>query len=214
MLPISKQYLKSRCEIKTIDNSLITTGILCDIAEDDIKIGKDTDFLSTLHCGTLVKIQVSNQNLEIKVLIGKVFVSSSELLQITDIQNLTDFERRNFFRLKLNIHTQAYPVQENGAPCQDVQVFQINITDLSLSGFFIRTRRTLEMGDCFVATIPLSDVQLSFICKVQRFQKANSRSNGYGCSFVNNSNRQFDQLCKYIFEKQREQIRSKRRDLY
>ncbi len=214
MQPISQQYLRSSCEIRTLDDKRLTTGTLNDFDEKDIKIGKGTDFLPTIHCGTLVKIIIKPDNLDMLDLIGKVYLSSPEMLQITNVQDQNDFERRNFFRLRLNLHTQAYPSQNDGSPIQPVEVFQIYVNDLSLSGFFIKTRKTLRIGDYFNATLPLADVRVSFICKVQRFQKANSRSNGYGCSFENNTNRQFDLLCKYIFEKQREQIRSARNELY
>jgi c-di-GMP-binding flagellar brake protein YcgR len=214
MQPISHQYLRSRCEVRTLDDKWLTAGILSDSAEKEIRIGKGSEFLPTLHCGTLVKVVIKHDSLEMLELIGKVYLSSPEILQITNIQSQGDFERRNFFRLKLNLHTQAFSSQNDGTPIQPVELFQIYVSDLSLSGFFIKTRKVLEIGDYINATLPLSDVRVSFICKVQRFQKANSRSNGYGCSFENNTNRQFDLLCKYIFEKQREQIRSSRKDLY
>jgi Tfp pilus assembly protein PilZ len=215
MLPISQQYLKSKCEVRTIDGNLLASGFLTAIDENIMKIGPETDFLPTIHCGTLVKIHVSNQNLEVKDLIGKVFLSNSDLLQISDVQNYEDFDRRGYFRLRLNLHTQAYPALSDGTPIQPVEIFQIYVSDLSLSGFFIKTRKIMEIGDCFIAVLPLADnARISFVCKVQRSQKANSRSNGYGCSFENNTNRQFDLLCKYIFEKQREQIRSSRKELY
>ncbi len=213
MLPISQQYLKSRCEIRTVDGNLLASGFLIAIDGDIIKIGRETDFLPTLHCGTLVKVHVSNQDLKAKDLIGKVFLSNSDLLQVSDVQNYEDFDRRGYFRLRLNLHTQAYPALSDGTPIQPVEIFQIYVSDLSLSGFFLKTRKTMEIGDCFIAVLPLTDARISFVCKVQRFQKVNSRSNGYGCSFENNTNRQFDLLCKFIFEKQREQIRSSRKEL-
>jgi PilZ domain. len=214
MLPISQQYLKSKCEVRTIDGNLLTSGFLIAIEEDIVKIGREMDFLPTIHCGTLVKIHVSHPNLEVKDLIGKVFLSNSDLLKVSDVQNYDDFDRRGYFRLRLNLHTQAYPALGDGTPIQPVEIFQIYVSDLSLSGLFLKTRKTMEIGDCFIAVLPLTDARISFVCKVQRFEKVNSRSNGYGCSFENNTNRQFDLLCKYIFEKQREQIRSSRKDLY
>jgi len=214
MLPIPEQYLKSKCEIKSLEDKVISTGVLSKLAEDDIQICRDSDFLPTLQRETLVKIYVSHPTLELKTLIGKVYISSSDLLQITNIQNLTDFERRNFFRLKLNIHTQASQIQEDGLSNPIIPLFQINVIDLSLSGFFVKTKRTLKIGDRFITSLPLSDSRISFVCKVERSQKSNGKSNGYGCAFVDNSNRQYDELCKYIFEKQREQIRNSRRNLF
>jgi Tfp pilus assembly protein PilZ len=216
MLPISQQYLKAKCEIKTVDGHLLASGFLIAMDEEKntIKVGPETDFLPTIHCNTLVKINVFGQDLEFKSLVGKVFLSNSDQIQISDLQNYDDFDRRGYFRLRLNLHTQASPALPDGAPIQPAEVFQIYITDLSLSGCFIKTRKTLEIGDYFIAVLPLEDKRVSFLCKVRRVQRVNSRSNGYGCSFENNTTRQFDLLCKFIFDKQREQIRSSRKDLY
>jgi hypothetical protein len=214
MLPIAEQYLKSLCELKTPDDKMIATGILSDLKEDTLQICSDAEVLPTLHCGTLVKINVCHPVLEMKVLIGKVYTSAPELIQVANIQNLTDFERRNFFRLKLSIHTQAYPLKDDELTKQPVQLFQICVTDLSLSGCFVKTKRNLAIGDRFTVALPLIDARVSFECQVQRFEKPNGKLNGYGCAFLNNSNRQFDQLCQFIFEKQREQIRKSRNDLY
>lgn len=216
MLPISQQYLNSKCEIRTMESHPLASGLLIELDENDnaIKIGRETDFLPTIHCGTLLRINVSSPGLQLKSLVGKVYLSNSDLLYLVDVQNYEDFDRRGYFRLKLNIPTQAYPALADGTPVQPVDIFQIYITDLSLSGLFIKTRKTLEIGDYFIAVLPLSDTRVSFLCKVRRSQKVNSRSNGYGCSFENNAPRHFDLLCKFIFDKQREQIRSSRKELY
>ena len=205
MLPISEQYLYSMCEIKTLSNKLITTGFLGDILHGAVQISNNTDTLPILHCNTPVKINIYNNTLGFKVLIGKVFLSTSDMMQITNIQSLADFERRNYFRLKVEISTQAYLIEENVPDME--HALDVIVTDLSLSGIFIATPEHFEAGQKFVTTLPLYDMSVPFRCQVQREQLVDYSHNGYGCAFLDSSNRQFDLLCNYIFDKQREQIK-------
>ncbi|WP_312693452.1 PilZ domain-containing protein [Caproiciproducens sp.] len=213
MYPISKQYLHSPCEIKTLTNELLTTGTISDILHGSVQIANSFDILPILHCNMPVKISVYNQSLGFKVLIGKVFLSTSEMMQITDIQSLAEFERRSFFRLKVRIPAQATMLQGDSSPeDREARVFDLTVTDLSLSGVFITTREYLDIGQSFVMTLNLYDMDIVFSCQVQRAEPVDYSFNGYGCSFLDNSTRQFDLLCKFIFEKQREQIKNSREE--
>ena len=205
MLPISEEYLYSPCEIKTLSNKLIATGFLANILQEALQVFNSLDVLPILHCNTPVKVSIYNSTLGFKVLVGKVFLSTSDMMQITDIQSLADFERRNFFRLDVNIDAKACLIQDDVS--EEEHSFGITVTDLSLSGFFITTHEYLETGQMFVTTLLLYDMNIPFRCQVQREQPVDYSYNGYGCSFLDSSNRQFDLLCKYIFEKQREQIK-------
>lgn len=205
MLPIAKEYLYSPCEIKTLTNRLLATGSLGGILEDALQIVNNLDFLPTLHCNMQVKVSIYNSTLGFKVLVGKVFLSTSDMMQITDIQSLADFERRNFFRLDVSIAAKAFLINEDLS--EDKDSFDITVTDLSLSGIFIHTQQSLEAGHMFVTTLKLSELDISFRCQVQREQPVDFPYNGYGCAFCGSSNRHYDLLCKYIFEMQREQIK-------
>jgi|UPI000570363D PilZ domain. len=213
MYPLSEQYQHSPCEIKTLTNELLTTGILSEIRKDFVKIQNSFDILPILHCNMPVKINIYNESLGFKVLIGKVFLSTSEMMTITDLQSLAEFERRSFFRLKVNIPTQAYLLQEDSSPEEEeTKLFDVTVTDLSLSGVFITTREYLDIGQSFVVTLKLYDMEVTFCCQAQRTNPVDYALNGYGCSFLDNSTRQFDLLSKFIFEMQREQIKNSREE--
>lgn len=209
MFPIPTQYLHSPCEIKTISNELLTTGSISDILHGAIQICNDFDVLPIVHCNTPVKINVYNNTVGFKVLVGRVFLSTSELMQITNIQNLIDFERRSFFRLKVTKKAKACLLPTETTEEIDTPEFEVTITDLSLSGLFINTERRLEINQPFIVTFPLYGNEIPFSCKVER-EKEVPHLNGYGCSFLDNTTHQFDLLCRYLFELQREQIKSSR----
>lgn len=210
-LPIPEIYLHSVCEIRTPEGRLLCTGILQEMSSETIQLGRNNDILPTVHCDTLVNIHVLHKAMESKSLVGKVFLSTSDMMRIIDVQNLSDYERRNFFRLKVSMNTQAYMLQQSGG--EAVQLFPVRVTNLSLSGCFIETRKKLEMGNRIVVAFPLTNSRLSFTCQIQRMPKSDGHYNGYGCVFLEVTKRQSDLLCKYIFEKQREQIKNARNHL-
>ncbi|XOQ48726.1 MAG: Flagellar brake protein YcgR [Eubacteriales bacterium] len=206
MFPISTQYLHSPCEIRTISNELITTGSISDILHGAIQICNDFDNLPIIHCNTPVKMNIYNNTAGFKVLVGKVFLSTAELMQITDIQNLVDFEQRSFFRLKVTKKVKARLLPDKAAGETDSKEFDATITDLSLSGLFMNTTQKLEINQRFTVTLCLFGNRIPFNCKVERI-KGDPYMNGYGCSFLDNTTHQSDLLCRYLFELQREQIR-------
>jgi hypothetical protein len=205
MLPISEQYLYSSCEIESFSNKLITIGYLGNIRDDGIQILSRSDILPILHCNMPVKININNKSLGFKVLVGKVFLSSPEMMQITDLQNLADFDRRNFFRLRVKMEAVAYLLQSETPDTE--HPLAVTVTDLSLSGAFITTTEPLEFGQKFMVTLKLSNVSVPFCCQVQREQFVDYTHKGYGCAFSGSSPRQFDLLCSFIFNEQREQIK-------
>ncbi len=214
MLPISENYINSVCEIKTPENRLLGTGILEKITEEAIQICKKDDTLPTLHCDTFVNVHIRHSSLGSKILVGKVFLSTSEMIRIIDVQNLTDFERRNFFRLRVGISTQAYMIksQNEATPAgTNAQLFPVKLTNLSLSGCFVESKKKLEIGDSFSMSLPLDGARITLNCEIRRKPKSEGRYSGYGCVFLELTNRQSDLLCQYIFNKQREQIKTARK---
>jgi PilZ domain. len=214
MLPIPENYLQSVCEIRTPEGRVICIGILEEMSDETIQIRKNAEILPILHCDTFVDIHVLHKTLESKSLVGKVYLSTPDMMRIIEVQNLSDFERRNFFRLKVSMDTQAYILpQGESEAAEAIQLFPVRVTDLSLSGCFLEAQKKLELGDRLVAAFPLTDSRLSFTCQVQRIPPSEGRYNGYGCMFVEMAKRQSDLLCTYIFEKQREQIKKSRSHL-
>ncbi|HHV31950.1 PilZ domain-containing protein [Caproiciproducens sp. LBM24188] len=212
MLPLSKEYCNSVCEISSPQGESICSGLLEKIEDESIQLkNQEDDILPIVHCDTFVNIHVLSKSLESKSMVGRVYLSTSQMMRLIDVQNLSDFERRDFFRLKIGMETQAYLLKPNTN--ETIELFPIKVTNLSLSGCFIETRKQLEIGRRFVATFPLTDAKLSFTCQVQRMKKMDDLNNGYGCTFLEPTKRQIDLLCQFIFEKQRELIQKSRNHL-
>ncbi len=212
MLPISEKYLFSPCEVRSMENSPILVGYISKFVEDEIQIASREDRLPLIHCNTTVKVSVMNSALGFKILIGKVYLSTDEFLRIVDVQSAMDYEKRNFFRVKVALETEAFRVKSNTKP-GDVpsagEPMRVMVRDISLSGLFFVSATSMDIGDGVVVRLSLYDAAESFLCKiVRKIPVEFGTEDGYGCEFLENSGRQFDLLCKYLFDCQREQIQT------
>lgn len=210
MLPVSEQYKFSPCEIKSISNDLILTGTISDITNDYLQIINEPDKLPIIHCNTVIKLNIYNNTLGFLVMIGTVYLSTPEFIRIVEVQNASDFEKRDFFRINVNLIADAYLVHDDLQENIPVQIFTIKISDLSLGGLFFRINQELQIDDHLVVNLNMDSGNMSLLCKIKRKVAALETSTGYGCEFIDNSGRQFDKLCRFIFDFQRQQIRELR----
>ena len=212
MLPISEQYLLSPCEVRTMENAPILMGRVGRFLDDGIEFTVKDDRLPIVHCNTTVKISVMNNTLGFKVLVGRVYLSTEEFIRVVDLQNVMDYEKRNFFRVKVSIHTKAFPVTQTGSHDEPVPLcdpISVNIRDISLSGlFFVSECSHMDVGNQLIVNLNIYGTGITLLCKVVRKITTDRYSCGYGCEFLDSGGKQFDLLCKYLFDCQREQIQA------
>ena len=210
MLPLSEQYLRSPCEIKSLSNEVILTGVLNDISDGCLQITNAPEKLPIIHCNTAVKLNIYNNSLGFRVLVGSVYLSTSEFIRIVDVQTASDFEKRDFFRVKVNLPSSAYLVHDDVQENTPVELFPITISDLSLGGLSFETDQELQIDDHLVINLNIESQNMALLCKTRRSIPSQDSNTGYGCEFIDNSGRQFDLLCRYIFDCQRQQIQEMR----
>ena len=205
--------VNARCELKTLSNDLLTTGVIRAYADGCLEMINPVDKLPIIHTGSTVKISATGAGGVFCILAGKVFLSTKDFMRIVEVQNLADFERRSFFRLKVSISAKAY-VLEDEVPADGVlKLFPAQIGDLSLSGCLMRTKKPLTIGQKLVINFNLMQGRtIALSAVVQRIIPPGFDSSyfQFGCEFEDVSARQSDLLCTYLFEKQREQIKSLR----
>lgn len=210
MLPISEQYLNSPCEVRTMENSPLLMGYISRFVEDGIEIVSKDDRLPLIHCNTMAKISIMNGTLGFKILIGRVYLSTVEFIRIVDLQNVMDFEKRNFFRVRVNLPAKAFPVAKTDASSEPAPIrkpLAAVVRDISLSGLLFLSDQKLELGDQLIVSLDLHSTGISLLSKIVR-ECPGTRSIrfGYGCEYLDNTGKQFDVLCKYLFDCQREQV--------
>ncbi|MVB09765.1 PilZ domain protein [Caprobacter fermentans] len=208
MLPLPENYLRSPCEVKAMDNKPILTGYLDGTSDNEIQIVNKSDPLPVVHCNTTVRISIFNSTLGFRVLVGKVYLSTPVFIRISDVQSEADYEKRNFFRVRVDLAAEVLPEDDRGNVRREEPPVPVKIRDLSLSGLYFKSAIKLETGDRLSVRLKLYDSVVSISCKiVRKLVVERAQEDGYGCEFLQNSGPTFDLLCKYLFECQREQIR-------
>lgn len=210
MLPIPKEYTDSTVELKSMGNSPILLGYISEVTNDGIRIARKEDRLPLIHCNSTVKVNVYNNRWGFRVLIGKVYLSTPEFIRLSDVQNASDYEKRGFYRVPVNMEAQAQAVTDSRRN-DPAPPFKVRVHDLSLSGLFFVSDQTLHVGDKLNITLTFYEKEFQFLCTVRRSRPVEmGTADGYGCSFEDNTGKKFDLLCKFLFQYQREQIHNMR----
>ena len=205
---ISSDYKGSLCQIKTIGNVPLVSGVLSEIDQNIITITSNSGNLVPLPFEKTVKISLFNKSLGFRVLVGSVYLSTTQLLKLSDIETLSDYERRDFFRVDI-IETGfilPYPLPKDLSsfvplPC--------TLFDISLSGTLIQMDDPwdgMSIGSEFIIRTHLNNITFQLPIQIVRIDFSGKS----GCIFSNISNMESDLLYRYIVQRQGEIIRTGR----
>lgn len=174
MLPVSEQYLNSPCEMRSMDDGLILHGYVKAISDGCVEITGKNDRLPIIHCNTLVKVSLFSSTLGFQVLVGRVYLSTADFIRVVELQTAADYERRNFFRVKVRLSCRAVPVAEGDCGKED-RSFSATIEDMSLGGIFLSCGKELTEGEKLIVRLKLYGEVLPLLCKVLRKAEGSGR---------------------------------------
>lgn len=216
MLPISKSYIGSLCEIKTINNNLLTSGYIEVINDEYIEIRFREDIKMLIQADILVKVSIINEKLGFKVIVGKVYVGTNDFVRIIEVVTLMDFEKREFFRINIFEHASLYlnPVTADETFYTREPSVKILINNISLNGVYFISKDKFNIGTKLYLLLEITSGRIVFPCIVQRLTNEIEDKWGHGCEFVDYNQRQSDQLYKFIFEKQLEFLKKNHEDKF
>jgi len=210
MLPISYEYESSICEIKTKENVLLAVGMIKEISEDYIKISEKNDnSLQLITCGTEVKINIISAKNGFRALSGEVFTSTRKEMKITNVIELIDRDRRNFFRVDLDMEALVIFDKHNDSDFSEK--VSVIIKDMSLCGLRIEVNYDIEADSVAMVELVLKGKTLCYQCRIIRLiNRDDSNISQYGCEFLFNKYDDRDAIWSYLFQKQSEQLRKNR----
>lgn len=217
MQALPKDYEMSVCEIKTLDNDLLVAGFISKINDDYIQVSSYKDErLPILKFDLPVKVSIHNARKGFRIVAGQVYVSADQVLRIVNVHNLQDFERRAFFRVQVKMPAKVTPLPDEfeGGTDQPPLDIPVVVENLSLSGLLFYPedpKMEFSMGDRYVAELPLPSGTLNFNVKICRFEKIGHKPTKYGCEFFGYTQKQSDRLCSYIFEIERDILKSRKK---
>ena len=99
MVELLDGYVGSSCVIKAKNNDLISMGVLHRIGKNFIDVGSSRNELPGIPYNLIIKLEIYNTQLGFKVLIGRVYLSSPKLVRIVELNEATNDERREYFRI-------------------------------------------------------------------------------------------------------------------
>jgi len=210
VLPV--EYINSICEIKTKENEFISSGNIIEIESEYIKIAYKSSDMPLIGCGTEIKVNIFNTRLGFRVLIGQVFTSTHKDIKVVDYITLIESERRNFFRVLVDMQTCVILIKDSKAS-PDYERIPVILRDLSLSGTRIQSKITFERGTVLLVEIIIKGKVHRYQCRVVRLEKQIEDDYYYGCEFILYDDHDNDVLCSYLFQMQREQIQKKTKNL-
>lgn len=207
------------CEIRDMDNDLLMVGKIDKIEEHYVQVTDKNSQSLRVEYGTPIKAQIYSVSDDFAFIEGTAYLCDENFLRISDIDFIATEERRNFFRIDVN-----EPVNACGSASKDIadRLYipwkEAYVGNISLSGILLHTKEDLEVGSYVMVQLPqlknkknkgyvyhiIRKEEKKKVRKSQNDKDKDVRFFSYGCELVNDAtNRNTDELCSYIFERQR-----------
>ena len=213
MVELLDGYVGSSCVIKAKNNDLISMGVLHRIGKNFIDVGSSRNELPGIPYNLIIKLEIYNTQLGFKVLIGRVYLSSPKLVRIVELNEATNDERREYFRISTRDDGIIYncirgnETLDMGEGAEDYNGLKVRLVDISLGGPMFCTREEFKVNDRFNIVIPAMGDSMLFVCEVRRRAERPEGGYGYGCEFMDMATKQEDLLYRYILRRQGDQLR-------
>ena len=211
MVELPDSYVGSSCVVKTKNNDLLTMGTLHRVKEKYIDISSSRNELPEIPYNLLVKVEIYNTRIGFRVLIGRVYISTKQMARITDLNEATNDERREYFRISTRdegiIYNLVRKAEEEEAQNEDANDIRVQLVDISLGGLMFKIKRELTPDDSFNIMIPKLGDSMLYACEIRRRVERADGYLGYGCEFMEMTVLQEDLLYKYILKRLNDQLR-------
>ena len=108
-------------------------GTLHRIKTSFIDISSTRNELPVISYNLFVKVEVYNARLGFRVLIGRVYISNQELIRIIDLNEATNDERREYFRISTRRDGIIFNLthQQPDGTIKEYQNFKVSLVDIS-----------------------------------------------------------------------------------
>ncbi|MBE6844111.1 MAG: PilZ domain-containing protein [Ruminococcus sp.] len=211
-MPIEQDYAESVCEIKTMDNLLMAIGKVKEVTDKYVKLYSKKKELRIMNFGEALKVNIFNTKLGFKVIVGNVYTSTRGELSMINISVLTDKERRNFFRVDMDLDAKV--IYRKRGPSKEADV---KVLDMSLSGLRFKSELEFAQGSIVSLVLKLTPngrgigKEFTFPCEIVRIiPNEDENMFQYGCRYTGDNADSSDALCSFLFKKQRESLNNQR----
>ena len=207
-----EKCLNCRCEVRTMDNTLLFLGRIRSVAPfEEMMELVTTDAgepLPLVFYNTPVKLNVAASDGTQLSLGGNTYISNADFWRVADITLFNNFEKRSFFRVRCSqTATLAIPGDEEAE--QPIKLTSIRLFDISLGGIGFLCNEELSVGDeleVFDLTLAPGQDPFSFPIVIQRRGNLRVEGQEYGASMGEVSMQETDRLCSILFHLQRSEL--------
>ncbi len=203
---VPKTYKGSLCEIRSLQNTLISLGKIKEISGNIITISsKDEDFLP-MSTNYSVKINIINTKIGFLSFTAKVYTSSRTEITISNINLITNNERRENFRVDMNLRVMVH--YEQNLIGKRFGEAEITIKDMSMTGIRFDSAEKFSRDTIISFEMDIGrrhPVSLEY--KVIRYIGETRYASSFGCRIEGKPNKA---LVAFLFKKQAEMIGTKK----
>lgn len=209
MARLDNTYLDAICELKTFDNRILATTKISDINFDYLEVKFLPREYAALDPNTVIKLAITNVHSGYKILVGKVYVGTNELLKLVEVVTLEEFEKRNYYRVGISQATEMFKeyYADSDSPTLQRDYYDIRIADLSLSGLRVISKCNLMLSTEYKVCLDFVRQTLAAPVRVKRVRKYTDDMFEYGCEFDGMRESHTEMLYKYIHKQQMERIK-------
>ncbi len=201
--------IHQKVEIYSKNDALITTGVLVDVSDRNMEI--IGDIFPHFDIGEVLKICAYDDMKGICWYSAAVSFSALDRIIVTDFHLLNVIQRRKSIKVKTTFETNIYIVyddEENKITLENP--IKIAVRDISAGGVFFTADHLFQEGNQFEFYFNQGPKHLRIKTKILRRQEMNNGKTGYGCCFMDATEKEQDILFAFLWEVQRLQLKRMR----
>lgn len=206
MAGLSDGYTGSSCLVTGKKNEVFVLGKVKKVGNTFLDIGYSHSRLPVMPYGYLVKLEIYNIYLGLRVLVGSVYISTPKMARITILEDMTKFWNDKCFRVKVDDDGVIYNcmrgdellgMDDDGNGYNGLRVKVMNV---GVGGLKFRTRTPLRPRDWCNIMIPAMEGVVLFCCIVRRKVELASGESAFVCDFLELEDSQEEILYKYLLK--------------
>ena len=212
MAELSDAYVGSSCLVTGTRNEVFVLGAIKKVGKTFIDIGFSHSKLPIMPYGYLVKLEVHNIYLGLRVYVGSVYLSTTKMTRITIIEDVTSSQYDKCFQVKVDEDGVIYNcmrgdellgMDDNGHGYNGLRV---KVMSVGVGGLKFRTTTPLRPGDWFNIMIPTMERVVLFCCIVRSYVELAIGERAFICDFMEMEESQEEILYKYLLKHLKKQI--------
>lgn len=200
------RFIQQKVEIYNMTDVMLASGSLVDLSDDHMEI--IGELFPHFERGENLKVCVYDDMRGICWYLTSVDYATMDRLILTDFNLLDVIQRRKSIKVKTTFHTNIYVIYagDDNRVTLDTPI-PITVKDISVGGIYFIAERIFLEGSHFEFFFNQGPKHLRIKTRILRKQELSGEKWGYGCQFVDITEKEQDILFAFLWEEQRQQLK-------